>query len=471
MLTDLSWLDIGKPFPPPCALHRLERYKENKEIFEDNYESVYREQWKRIERVIGNINDVVGYAVIANYQKLMSIKTADLAIGEMPNITVSDDAKQKVIDDLIIDTDLQNCLYMSALDLSRYGDSILMATADGKVDVVSPALWYPVVDQFNVRRFLYHVFAFIYLIDTNKKTYGLKVQIHKPSEPSECEERLYELQGLPGSFKIKKDLTKHKAMKIQTNLDTCPVFRVSNMLTSDRLFGIDDYRSVDSLVSELMVRISQVSKVLDKFSHPALTGPSTALSWNEVTQQYELKFSSYFTRDTTDSPEVKAVVWDASLDANFKQIELIINQLYAISEMGSVLLGDISNTAGQVASGTALRRLMMSPLAKAKRLVNRYTNPLKHILCVLAKSRDVEIIPSDITITWNDGLPDDPTEEAEIANLRTGGKATLSQYTAIQRLDKMSSGDVDAELSMIRADELENTAGSVPPLEQEDVYE
>ena len=136
-----------------------------------------------------------------------------------------------------------------------------------------------------------------------------------------------------------------------------------------------------------------------------------------------------------------------------------------------MLLGDISNTAGQVASGTALRRLMMSPLAKAKRLVNRYTNPLKHILSVLAKSRDVEIMPSDITITWNDGLPDDPAEEAEIANLRTGGKATLSQYTAIQRLDKMSSGDVDAELSMIRADELENTAGSVPPLEQEDVYE
>lgn len=469
MLTDLSWLDIGKPFPPPCAANRLERYRENKEIFEDDYESVYEEQWKRIERVIGNINDVVGYAVIANYQKLMSIKTADLAFGETPNITVSDNEKQAVIDNIIIDTDLQNYLYMSALDLSRYGDSLIIPTADGKIDVVSPAMWFPVVDQFNVRKFYYHVFAFVYLIDTKKKTYGLKVQIHAPEKPRECEERVYLLQGQMGSFIIKKDLSKRKEMKIPTRLDICPVFRVSNMLTSDRLFGIDDYRSVDSLVAELMVRISQVSKVLDKFSHPSMCGPQSALKWNDITQQYELKFSDYFVCDTEESPKPECITWDANLDANFKQIELIINQLYTISEMGSVLLGDPSNKAGQVASGTALRRLMMSPLAKAKRLTNRYTNPLKQILCVLAKSHGVDILPSEITITWNDGLPADPAEDAEIANIRTGGKATLSQYTAIQRLDNMSDSDVDAELEMIRADALESSAGTVPPLEPEDV--
>ena len=30
MLTDLSWLDIGKPFPPQCTVNRLARYKKIK---------------------------------------------------------------------------------------------------------------------------------------------------------------------------------------------------------------------------------------------------------------------------------------------------------------------------------------------------------------------------------------------------------------------------------------------------------
>ena len=82
----------------------------------------------------------------------------------------------------------------------------------------------------------------------------------------------------------------------------------------------------------------------------------------------------------------------------------------------------------------------------------------------------VDITPAEITIKWNDGLPPDPAEDAEIANVRTGGKPTLSQSTAIQRLDNMSSAEVDEELAQIRADTLENSAGSVPPLEPEDEY-
>ncbi|MEF2919311.1 MAG: hypothetical protein U0O22_02445 [Acutalibacteraceae bacterium] len=89
----------------------------------------------------------------------------------------------------------------------------------------------------------------------------------------------------------------------------------------------------------------------------------------------------------------------------------------------------------------------------------------------MAKLQGVDISPTEITIKWNDGLPSDPVEDAEIANIRTGGKATLSQYTAIKRLDKMSDEDADTELEMIRGDTLENSAGTVPPFEEETVLE
>lgn len=472
ILTDLTWLDIGKLFPPECAKNRLSRYKEHRELFEDKHENVYAEQFRRIERVIGNFSEVVSYATVVNYQKLISLKTADLTFGVKPNITVADDDKQTVIDNIVIHTELFDKLYMSALDLSRYGDTVLMLTSDGNIDVVTPALWFPVVDKFNIRKFQYHVFGFTYIIDSHSKTYGLKVQIHNPDNPAECEERNYELQGnFLSGFTIKKDITDYQKMKVQTHLDTCPVHRISNVITSDRLFGIDDYRSVDSLISELMVRISQISKVLDKFAQPSMTGPHSALEMDDLTGQWVLKIGDYFPRNSESDPKPEYLVWDAGMDANFRQIELLVNQLYTISEMGSALLGDLSNKTGDVPSGSALRRLMMSPLAKARRITNRYDIPVKKMLSVLAKMQGADIEPSEISITWNDGLPSDPAEDAEIASVRTGGKPTLSQFTAIQRLDNMSSSDTDTELEMIRADNLENSVGTMPVLENEDIFE
>ena len=59
----------------------------------------------------------------------------------------------------------------------------------------------------------------------------------------------------------------------------------------------------------------------------------------------------------------------------------------------------------------------------------------------------------DISITWKDGLPDDPKESAEIMQIRTGNKATISQYSAIQMLDGRTDPDTAAELDLIRQDD------------------
>ena len=55
------------------------------------------------------------------------------------------------------------------------------------------------------------------------------------------------------------------------------------MLTSDRVYGIDDYSDLDSIISELEVRISQISKILDKHAEPSVQGPSSALVRNPHT--------------------------------------------------------------------------------------------------------------------------------------------------------------------------------------------
>lgn len=470
MLTNLSFLEEGKSFPPDSEAKRLRRYRENKQLFEDEHAEVYHSQFERIERVIGNFENVVSYATIFNFQKLTTLKIADFVFGSPPSITTKDDKHQMLLNRILMETDFFNKLYESAIDMSRYGDSVFQISVHNKkvrLLVTAPALWFPVVDSGNIKEFRYHVFCRPFLLDSDKKHYGLKVQIHDPENPAVCEERQYRLLGKPGSFKMGNRMSVPGEEQIETKFRACPVFRVSNTPTSDRCFGIDDYASIDSIVSELIIRVSQVSKVLDRFSSPAMTGPQSALTYNEEYGRWELRMADYYERNNESDPKPEMIVWDASLDANFKQIEILINMLYTISEMGSAVFGDLSHTTGNVASGTALRRLMMSPLAKAKRMANSYDRPVKEMLSLCAAVYGETILPEDISVKWNDGLPADPLEDAQLADIRTGSKATLSRKTAIQRLDHLSDNDADAELAAIEQDEAEKDMGSFPRNEPE----
>lgn len=467
ILTDLSFLEKGKPFPPADETVRLERYKNNRLLFDDEHAEVYKEQFKRIERVIGNFNDIVSYGVVFNYQKLMSLKIADFVFGTPPDITVSDDKKQAVIEKIIFDTDFFNKLYISAIDISRYGDSILQVSeknSKAKIDVTSPKYWFPVVNNDNIKEFMYHVFAWKYIIDSKNKKYGLAVQIHKPDEPNVCEIHRYEYNGC----NIGNEISGTSKEQIEKTFDVCPIFIISNIPTSDSCFGIDDYASVDSIISELIIRVSQVCKVLDKFSSPSMSGPQSAMQFNQQSGQWELRMGDFFARNG-DDPEPKMITWDANMEANFKVIEFLTNQLYTISEMGSAVFGDLSHSTGTVASGTALRRLMISPLAKARRISRQYDTAIKNIISLCAKIYGTNIEPTEISIKWHDGLPSDPKEEAEIMNIRTGSKATLSRYTAIRRMDNLSDSDTDVEMKLIEADEINDTFGNVPVNEPESV--
>lgn len=54
MLTSLDFLKAGEQWPPRSEKYRLDRYQDNRALFEDDHAEVYKEQFKRIERVIGN---------------------------------------------------------------------------------------------------------------------------------------------------------------------------------------------------------------------------------------------------------------------------------------------------------------------------------------------------------------------------------------------------------------------------------
>ena len=85
MLTSLSFLEPGQPWPPPTEVERLERYAQNRLLFEGKHEQVYKD-WIRLLRE----DQQATLEMILNWHKRLTLLFADLPLGETPKIIAGD---------------------------------------------------------------------------------------------------------------------------------------------------------------------------------------------------------------------------------------------------------------------------------------------------------------------------------------------------------------------------------------------
>lgn len=446
MLTSLDFIKPGEPWPPTSERGRLDRYAYNRALFANECDEKHREQEKRVMRVLDYYQRPISYQISLNYPKRISVKTADLLLGEAPKIDAGE--QTDTLDAIAARSSLMGVTAReTVLDISMCGDGLLYVRRTGEggiIDTAAPETWFPVVSPDNIKEITHHVLGWTYDegVGDNKKTY-LKLVIH---ERGQYTERVHLLESGNIGKQIKKDqITK-------TGLDDFAILHVPNTTTSRDLYGEDDYTDIDSIVNEIEIRLAQIARILDKHTDPTMQGPSFALvddgNGNKV-----FPAGNYVSNqdDNGNTANVGYLTWDAQLIANFTFIDKLIDQLYTQSEMGAAIFGDVANKTGSIPSGTALRRMMISPLAKVSRIREKLDPALKKALKMAAQLDGVHI--NDISIAWQDGLPDDPKESAEIMQIRTGNKATISQYSAIQQLDGRTDEDIEAELELIRQDD------------------
>ena len=106
---------------------------------------------------------------------------------------------------------------------------------------------------------------------------------------------------------------------------------------------------------------------------------------------------------------------------------------------------------------------MISPLAKVKRLTMFLNPKIKKLYKLLSEYNEngVKMLDeSKISITWNDGLPNDQLDEAEIIEKRRNS-GTMSIRTALTRFDNMTEDVAEAEI-----DEISNEEAQINPLTQ-----
>jgi len=466
----MDWLQPGKQFPPSAEKERIVRYHQNARLFDgDHFDdpdfrsrvpagvsaevcvNLYAKCAERISRVIGNWEEVISFPTLLNYQRLMTLKVADLVCGEHPTISGVTPKENAAIRDARDVSDFDAKLYATVIDISRYGDAIwrVYKDYDKRMNFTpwDPTQWYPIVKQDGTNSIETHCLCWIEnrSKDANKPDYYLHAQIHSVEKPGTYTYKVFKMNT--DGVTIDKEVSSEE---IKTGLKHCAIHHLKAFMVTNSVYGYDDYMPLDSILAEIMTRVGQISAILDKHADPNITGPVSMLTVDESTGEYVLKTGKFFAVSPgEEKPEY--MTWDGQLSSAFKQLEFLVNQLYILSEMGAALLGG-QDGSSQAISGTAMRFKMVNPLAKVRRIANSLTRPVRQLFSVLSTTAEVdasefeipESVPQTvegegsvqpkpmdkplvlpipyrkISVFWADGLPDDPRENIENCKLATG---------------------------------------------------
>ena len=268
MLTNLNWLDSGGAYPPASGKKRIERYKLHEQLFLSEHSNALKEHFPR--NSTENTQKNYDVDTVINYQQLLSKKTADFVCGEPPTLETEQDTDKlnKLLEHQRFDTRL----YEAFIDVSRYGNAILKFVGKN-ITAVSPQYWFPIVDKTDLKTITQHVIAYPITPDKDGKMTELYVEIH---DIGRIEQRTYSYDS------DKSEIGALLDSKVeQTNLKDFAVQVLTNITHSGSVYGIDDYAIINTIVAKIMWRLHCIDTVLDKHSDPSLSGPSSALSYDD----------------------------------------------------------------------------------------------------------------------------------------------------------------------------------------------
>lgn len=457
-------------WPPEGHEKRLEDYAKYRSLFIGKHDEVY----SRVQQWLDKEVDKSIVYIVANFAGLISKICADLLFGESIRVIVGeeDSKEQQAVDLIVTANKLHTRCYEMSLSNSWRGDAVFKARF-GK-----PQAWendQAIIEASTVSGFFPHLNG-----DNIQEMTGATLAWEK-----EVGDRKYVRKEIhePGQIRNELWLLDGSRIKQQVPLSTIPEYsglpefqetgypgllveHVPNWRLDDMFWGISDYVDLESMFDELNNRVSKISRILDKHSDPKLILPPGIMRYDEIRKVWYVEKESLqlIEVDETAGDLPKYLVWDAQLEAAFKQIEKLLDFLMMMSEVSPAAFGMDKN--GIAESGRALKFRLLRTLAKVNRKKLYFDQGLKNILYA-AQVLDVthgrgKYEPHVPRLEWADGLPADPLEQSEIeANRMTAGNTSLE--SSVRRMDSLTGKELQEEINRIKSDKPASTASPEGP--------
>lgn len=472
----MSLFRIGEHYPHPAHKARINRYRENKKIMLGQHYDVFEE---KAQRLTGRQANIV--YITANVAGIICKKSADFLFGETPTFsagTTDDSPEQQAIERLVRDNELSITNYESAIGNAYRGDSFYKIRWGQKygglvpesidpyavhIDAQNAEFVFPEASPTDANTVIcYHV-AYPQLVeDTDGDQWILHVESHYPGVIAYAKYRMNAINYIPGTnevceWRIYAEITDARR-NVTTGVPFPLVIHIPNYSLDDDWMGLDDLSEHHAIFDEINNRLSKIAEILDKHADPAIVVPVGSMDVDENGQPFfRVGHDKVFEADKNDMiPQY--VTWNGQLESAFKEVERLLDMLLMNAEIPAVALGrENGGTSG--ASGISIKWRMNSLLAKINRKRQYYDKGLKHLLFLAQllehaqSSKRLDYKPTIPHIHFRDGLPDDEMEMAQIAQMRTGGRATQSQLSAIMEIHGYTEEQAKHEIARIKEEE------------------
>lgn len=475
-ITDLEVLSVGREWPPACDASRMKSYTDNRALLSGAHDAVFDDIVRLIRR---DRRRTVSFIALG-YPRRIAKAFADMVLGEAPAFKAtgtdeqeSDDESvaQEQVEAYVEEMDLVHEAYQSLIDLQALGDGLLKVSLEDRgvaglfpdINAIDPCIWYPVVSPEDKQEVVAHILAWTWVTGSGQAAVThLRAEVHEPGQVTTYVGTIR--GGKVATLALAEETDESGAAvpnPYMTGVDDLLVVPMHNFRSTADCTGVSDYTDLAPILQEMEVRLYLIASILDKHSDPKLYGPRSLVGTNPVTGEQEVAQTDFVPLESDERPP-GYVTWEGQLKAAYEELDWLAERALFVMEASPALFGDIS---GNVASGAALKRLLIAPIMKASRLKSRLDVGLKKALklaSLLHNSVDASaVVFSDIDIMWKDGLPDDELEQANIhATLKTAGLESVPD--AVRALFDVDGPELQARLDRL-AEEAPTAPASLPP--------
>ena len=359
-LTQPNYFTTGAQFPPDGEAKRQRDLRDQKILYENTpraFQILNPPEGdtgvplqKRFVTLDGTTVSYPKYRV--NLFRKISNFWKDMLFAFPPIVDAQSRGENRNIDDLI-----QKILRAStnvAIDTSRYGTGVYLFTQDEnnefRVEAVEALYWFPVVSVEDPRKILGDIIAVPYTSQPDRKdtVHHDRIRVSRF------------IIGQPATiqiFKMEGNILQGQLEKFEQGVvEQRPIVTVPNGYELDH-YGESDYLDLLDLVSEMNRRISSNSVVLDRHTNPHMQGPRSAIKVVNGKAQIDIA-GSYLPLDEDDQ-RAEYITWDADLEANFTQMQRVMDLFFAMSNTSATALG-MQDQGTNSTTGAALRKQLYS---------------------------------------------------------------------------------------------------------------
>ena len=502
----------GKQFPPAHEIERIAKYKRLRKIFDGK-------QWEVYERATEILKDSPHAAqlqklyIAVNIIDPIVVKVADMIVGEKPTFDSelhADETAHQRMADIVESNNVVKLIHEAVVGGGIRGDSWIKVRynyrqdfselreyglIDGEapdwakmepiIEHVNAANVFPETTQGNVKQFKAINIAWVeWVLHRDEEVPYLNVERHYPGFiiyeryelfPSYVDETF----GVPiETFKIGRRVpTGRESDVVETGIDKPAVFHIPYNSMDDQWHGQSTVEKVESLLAAINDRIVQIDYILWKHSDPKMYGPP--VTTDENVSAAELGYIEMEKDDVTPG----YMTWNSQLDGAFRQLDYLLGLVFQIAEtpdwlLGTSVIGGDGNKAGGTSHTTnaAIKARYLPIISKVKRIRGSVDKAIRDAIYVAQAMENFAndgvdgfepYEPVYPVIKWKDGVPRDEKEDAEIAEIRTQGKPTLDQLTAIKRLDDMDDREAQMIIDGIESDDERETG---PPVSDPEMF-